>query len=56
MNKLLDKNPQVTLGILFTLTLGIAVIGIAAEVVFVTERLGSLAQELSLLTLGKIPN
>ncbi len=39
MNKLMDKNPYLTLGILFTLTIAIAIVGIAAEVVFITNHL-----------------
>lgn len=56
MNKLMDKNPQINLGLLFTLTIAIAVLGIAAEIIFVTNYLGGLAQELSGLTIGKIPH
>ncbi len=55
MNKLRDKNPQISSGLLFTPTITIAVIGLAAEIIFVTNYLGGLAQELSGLTLGQIP-
>jgi hypothetical protein len=55
MNKRLDQNPQITLSLLVTLTIAIAIVGMAAEVIFITNHLEFIGRELSLLTSGQFP-
>lgn len=54
MNKLMDSNQTITLGILFTLTIAIAIIGVVAEIVFVTNHLKLIARQVSVLSIGGI--
>ncbi|MBL8208200.1 MAG: hypothetical protein JNM09_28465 [Blastocatellia bacterium] len=56
MNRLINENPYITFGILFSFALTLAVIGIAAEVVFVISHLELIARQISLLTVGGISN
>ncbi len=52
MHKLIDRNPQITFGLLFVFTIAIAIVGIAAEVMFITNHLELVARQISLLTVG----
>jgi hypothetical protein len=56
MHKLIDRNPQIMFGLLFTFTMVIAIIGIAAEVMFIISHLELVARPISVLTLGGISN
>jgi hypothetical protein len=56
MSKLIDRNPQIMFGLLFTLTIALAIVGIVAEVVFITNHLELVARQISLLTVGGISN
>lgn len=56
MNSLANKKPYITLGILFSFALALAVIAVAAEVLFVISHLELIARQISLLTVGGISN
>lgn len=56
MNKLIETNPYITFGLLTTLTITIAIIGLAAEVMFITNHLEFVARQVSLLSIGGIMN
>lgn len=56
MNKLIDMNQTITLGILFALTIAIAIIGIVAEIAFITSHLELIARQISLVSIGGFSN
>jgi hypothetical protein len=56
MNKLIETNPYITFGILTTVTIALAIIGMAAEVMFITNHLELVARQVSLLSIGGVMN
>lgn len=56
MNKLIDMNQTITLGILFALTIAFAIIGIVAEIAFITNHLELIARQISLVSIGGFAN
>lgn len=48
-------NPHAAVALLFTLTIALAVVGITFEVLFITDHLGGLAQELNILVSPRLP-
>jgi hypothetical protein len=56
MNKMIDANQTVTFGLLFALTIAIALVGLAAEIAFVTSHLELIARQISLLSIGGVSN
>ncbi|HEX4946422.1 MAG TPA: hypothetical protein VFZ34_07165 [Blastocatellia bacterium] len=54
VNQSIDLYPPITIGVLFAFTITIAVIGITAEVAFVTSHLELVARQIGSLTVGGV--
>ena len=48
-------NPHAAVALLFTLTIALTIVGITFEVLFISDHLGSLAQELNILASPRLP-